>query len=358
MTTNATVRIAGLLMVTLLPATTAAAQCLIPESDIIAVTGRDAIPSLTNPTTVSADAVDPLLESTDWVLGVVQNGQARAYPLRILWWHEIINDVLGGVPIAVSYCPLTGSGLVYDPVLDGRHVTFGTSGLLFDNNLVMYDRTSRSLWSQMMARGVCGTYISHQPNLYTVTQSTWAAWKQLHPETTVVSFDTGYQRNYDVYPYGNYRAIDDTQILFPLSFADRRVLPKVLVHGIVHNGVARAYSLYDIGAEADRQAINDQISGRPVLVVYDSVSAMAVSFDRKVRFLNKKGKWKNKKLTFDVADDGSDRFALKDRQTGTLWNLQGEPIVGELVGKIEGDRLQRIPEAYTAFWFAWAAFPP
>jgi hypothetical protein len=85
-----------MLMVTLLPATTAAAQCLIPASDLLAITGRDAIPSLTNPTTVSADAVSPLLESTDWVLGVAQNWQVRAYPLRILWWHEIINDVLGG----------------------------------------------------------------------------------------------------------------------------------------------------------------------------------------------------------------------------------------------------------------------
>jgi len=264
--------------------------------------------------------------------------------------------VLGGVPIAVSYRPLTGSALVYDPVLDGRHVTFGTSGLLFDNNLVMYDRTSESLWSQMMVRGVCGEYISHQPALLTVTQLSWAAWKEMHPETTVVSFDTGYSRNYNVYPYGDYRAIDSTRLLFPLSFSDMRMAPKTLVHGIEHNGIARAYSLFDIGAQADRRAINDQISGRAVLVVYDRVNAMAMSFDREVRFLKNKGNWKNKKLTFDVADDGSGGFALKDRQTRTLWNLQGEPVAGELVGKVEGDRLQRIPEAYTAFWFAWAAF--
>ena len=354
---NRSLCIGALVAVSVLPATTSAAQCLVPDAELISANaGRDAIPSLTNPSTVAADAVGPQLRDTDRVLGVVQNGQARAYPLRILWWHEIINDVLGGVPIAVSYCPLTGSGLVYDPVLDGQHVTFGTSGLLFDNNLVMYDRTSASLWSQMMVRGVCGSYISHEPALYAVTEMTWGGWKELHPQTTVVSFATGYPRNYNIYPYGNYREVDDTQILFPLSFADRRLAPKALVHGIEHNGVARAYSLYDIGNQAERQAINDQINDRAVLVVYDSVNEMAMSFDRKLRFLNKKGKWKTKKFAFGVTDDGDGGIALRDRQTGTIWNLQGEPVAGELVGKIDGGSLKRIPEAYTAFWFAWAAF--
>jgi hypothetical protein len=126
------------------------------------------------------------------VLGVVVNGEPRAYPHNLLWWHEIINDVLGGRPILVTYCPLTGSGLAYDPVIAEQHLNFGTSGLLFHNNLVMFDRATQSLRSQMRVEAICGSFSGTVPGLLPVVQSTWSAWKALHPDTTIVSFRAGF----------------------------------------------------------------------------------------------------------------------------------------------------------------------
>ncbi len=342
--------IAALVTVALAPVE-AAAQCLISEADLIAGAARDSIPALTDPLTVSADKTS--LGPADMVLGVVQNGEARAYPLRILWWHEIVNDVVGGVAMTITYCPLTGSGLVYDSVLEGERVTFGTSGLLFDNNLVMYDRASESLWSQMMVRGICGAYISHRPALYPVVETTWAAWKAMHPDSTVVAFNTGYNRDYSRYPYGDYDTVESTRLLFPHSFIDDRLAPKMLVHGIAHKGTARAYPLDDLTL---RDAINDHVGGRAVLLVVDGARRLAISFDRRVRILNKKGKLKWKKFDFDIVGSGGFPFRLKDRQTGSTWNLQGVPVRGKLVGRVENGGLPRIAEAFNAFWFAWAAF--
>ncbi len=353
MTLDASLRIAALVTVTLLPAEVAA-QCLVPQSELFAAAAPDSIPALTDPATVSADS--STLSPDDIVIGVVQNGEARAYPLRIMWWHEIVNDVLGGVAMAITYCPLTGSSLIYDPMLEGQRVIFGTSGLLFDNNLVMYDRASLSLWSQMMGRGICGPYISHEPALYPVVETTWAAWKRMHPDTTVVSFNTGYRRDYTRYPYGDYDSVNSTRLLYPHSFIDSRLAPKALVHGIVHGDTARAYRLDDPTASQSRLAFNDKIKSRPLLVVVDRDRRLAVSFDRKVRFLNKRGKWKKKKFTFDVVESGKFPFLLKDRQTGSTWNLQGVPVDGQLVDKVEGGGLPRVADAYSSFWFAWASF--
>jgi hypothetical protein len=216
-------------------------HCLIPQSQLVnGGPGRDGIPALNRPAAVAAAAGDRFLRPDSLVVGVAVGAEARAYPHNVLWWHEIVNDELGGRPIVVSYCPLTGSGLVYDAVIGGRTLTFGVSGLLFDNNLVLFDRATDSLWSQMRVQSVCGTLSSTTPTLLPVVQSTWAAWKALHPATTVVSFDTGFARNYNQYPYGNYDQLGDNSLLFPQSFVDPRRPPKELVIGIREGTVARA----------------------------------------------------------------------------------------------------------------------
>ena len=331
-------------------------QCLVPEDQLISGgVGRDGIPALTNPVFLTVEEAEWFMAPRIWILGVVMNGEARAYPLPILWYHEIINDVLGGVPIAVSYCPLTGSGLVYDPVIDDQHLNFGVSGLLFDNNLVMFDRTSQTLWSQMMVTGICGPYKAHEPALYPVVQTTWEAWKALHPDTTVVSSETGIPRDYSVYPYGSYAQIDSAEILYPHSFIDPRIPPKAPVHGIEHEGTARAYSLHLLARLGARVALNHKINGRPVLIVFDLDSVMVLSFDRRTR-IKKKKRWRTKTLSFDLVEQEGFPFLLRGRQTGSEWNLRGEPVAGPLVGKVEDGGLQPIADAYTAYWFAWAAF--
>ena len=122
------------------------ASCLVPESQLVSGgPGHDGIPALSNPVFVTASDGDTFLAPGALVLGVVEGGEARAYPHNVLWWHEIINDELGGAPITVSYCPLTGSGMVYEPRIGGQTLNFGVSGLLFDNNLVLFDRSTDSL---------------------------------------------------------------------------------------------------------------------------------------------------------------------------------------------------------------------
>jgi hypothetical protein len=340
-------------VVVLLPVS-AAAQCLVPQDQIVSGgPGKDGIPALTNPEVVSATEGDGFLISSDLVLGVVVNGEARAYPHAVLWWHEIVNDVLGGKPIVVTFCPLTGSGLVYDPAIDGASFNFGVSGLLFDNNLVLFDRTTDTLWSQMRAEGICGPLQGTRPVQHPLVQSTWAAWKALHPNTTVISFNTGFNRNYDRYPYGDYDEVGNSSLLFPHSVIDNRLPLKETVLGFTHEGVARAYAVSTLDNVGPRAAVNDSVNGRPVLVVYDREAFMFLPFDRTlIDPATPEGQEGGMVLSFDVVDEGTFPFKLRDRETGTLWSLTGKALEGPLVGS----ELRSVPGSFTAFWFAWASF--
>jgi hypothetical protein len=315
-------------------------NCLVPTSDLVSGgPGRDGIPALTNPRTVAAAAGDAFLGPTSLVLGVTFGGEARAYPHNVLWWHEIVNDVVGGRPIALSYCPLTGSGMVYDPVIGGQTLSFGVSGLLFDNNLVLFDRATESLWPQMRVEGICGSFTRTVPTLLPVAQSTWAAWKAPHPGTTVVSFDQGVSRNYNQYPYGTYDRVSDTSLLFPQSFVDPRRPPKELVLGIRQGAAAKAWAYGTLG---ERSAVNDAVGDRAVVVVYDAEAQMAVAFSRDIA---------GGLLSFDVVEDRAFPFHLRDAETGTLWDLTGAAVSGPRAGA----RFDPVA-TYSAMWFAWAAF--
>lgn len=334
----------GVALLAITTAAPAAAQsCLVPTSQLVSGgPGKDGIPALSRPRSMSALEGTAAWAADTLVLGVVIGGEARAYPHNIMWWHEIVNDVVGGVPIALSYCPLTGSGMVYEPLVRGRVSEFGVSGLLFDNNLVLYDRNQpETLWSQMRVEGLCGAEAGKKPALLPVTQSTWAAWRALHPDTTILHPDTGHRRTYTVYPYGTYDRLDNTSLLFPQAFLDPRRPMKELVFGFTHAGVSRAWPY---GALGLRAAINDRVAERAVLVVWDREAQMAVGFDRTLG---------EQTLEFDLALDeaGGFPFRLRDRQTGSLWNLDGLAVEGPLAGTT----LPRLA-TYSAMWFAWASF--
>jgi len=330
----------GFLICVVLSSAALAQDCLVPEHLIVSGgPGKDGIPSLTRPKVVDASGGDLFLPPEALVLGVVAGGEARAYPHNVLWWHEIINDTLGGLPITVSFCPLTGSGMVYDAVVGGQVLEFGVSGLLFDNNLILYDRSTDSLWSQMRVEAICGSLIGSVPTLRPVVQSTWAAWKSLHPETTVVDFDTGFSRDYRRYPYGSYDQLFDGSLLFPSTLDDPRLRRKELVLGLVQDQIARAYPYEALG---ERAVVNDDLAGRGVLVVFDREAQMALAFDREVE---------GQVLTFEAVEGEGFPFRLRDLETGSLWTLDGQAVEGELAGaRIEPRR------TFSAMWFAWAAF--
>lgn len=178
---------------------------------------KDGIPALSQPA-FDTPAQSPFADD-ERVLGLVINGEARAYPYGILNWHEIVNDTVGGVPVAVTYCPLCETGIVFERRVGGVETTFGVSGKLFQSCLVMYDRLSDSLWSQPWGLGVVGAQTNQSLKRYPVVRTTLGAWKKVHPETTVLSAKTGYDRNYLAYPYGNYYS--DESLIFPVRHAER-----------------------------------------------------------------------------------------------------------------------------------------
>ncbi|MBI1926772.1 DUF3179 domain-containing protein, partial [Candidatus Poribacteria bacterium] len=219
---------------------------------------KDGIPALTNPRTINAGTAD-YLRDTDIVLGITLNGQSRAYPLRILNWHEIVNDTLGGQKILVTFCPLCGTGIVFNPVVAGEPLEFGVSGMLYNNDLLMYNRNTDtpSLWAQALGEAVVGPKTGMLLDLLPVTQTQWGEWKAAHPDTTVLSTATGYNRDYNFNPYAGYDR--DPGLLFPLGGKeDTRLNRKTKVLGVRVGNTSKAYVLEDFRRT---QVVNDEVGG-------------------------------------------------------------------------------------------------
>lgn len=309
---------------------------------------RDGIPALTNPTFVAPGAI-AYLEEDDLVLGVVIDGEARAYPHNIGWWHEIVNDRLGDRSISVTFCPLTGTGLVFDTTgEDGEQFQLGVSGLLYNNNLVLYDRRDRStLYPQLYGTGVDGERRGESLTLLPVVETTWRAWKTLYPDTGVIESGTYSLSRYTRYPYGNYRT-DDGYLIFGLrptlanNFSPYSTSygAKDMVLGLRLNGEAKAYPFEELGGQT---VVNDQLGGIDVVVAFDSASQMALPFARQVD---------DQILTFERRE-GAFPFQLRDLETGSTWTILGRAVDGPLAGT----QLTQVP-AHNAFWFAWVTFWP
>lgn len=262
------------LFVTLTPSVPAAEKLgfkldnvTIPVADIRAGgPPRDGIPSIDRPKFVPAAQVR-FLAADDMVVSFTHQGETRAYPLRILVWHEIANDRIGDLAINVSYCPLCGSAMVFDRTIDGRTLEFGVSGLLYQSDVLMYDRQTESLWSQLEMAAVSGPQVGRKLRLLTAQHLTWSAWKKEHPDGLVLSTDTGHDRDYSELPYGEYER--SPRLMFPVK-SNRPDLPtKAWVVGVVVNGVARAYPRDQL---PDGQIVEDMVGGTPLRLRYDRAS--------------------------------------------------------------------------------------
>lgn len=202
----------------------------VPWNEVIQACGfRDCIPSLDMPKYIAASDADFLGES-DLVLAIEIDGDARAYPIAILNFHEIVNDEIADQPIAVTYCPLCGSGTAFHRDVGDRTLVFGVSGLLRNSDLILYDRATESLWQQITGRAFAGPLRGHSLEFIPVTLTQWSKWRSSHPHTLVLSPNTGFDRPYsDKTPYGDYDS--SRRLLFPVSF-DRQLHPKTVVHGV------------------------------------------------------------------------------------------------------------------------------
>jgi len=241
---------------------------------------RDGIPAIDRPRFTQADDTG-WLRPEDRVLGLELGGLAKAYPIRILDWHEIVNDRFGDRPVVVSFCPLCGTGMAFDARIDGETRTFGVSGLLYNSDVLLYDRGTESLWSQIEMEAITGPMKGTELTLLPMQNTTWKAWRKEHPETLVLSRETGFRRSYDATPYEGYGTTPS--LYFPVGHRDLRLQPKAPVLGLELAGTSKAYPFdrLDKALQGKSGTLTDTVAGRKVEIRYDAEAGAAAVFDEK-----------------------------------------------------------------------------
>lgn len=315
------------------PSPNNSAEWSIPIAEVLdGGPGKDGIPALENPDLADSQNITYVLDD-DLVIGIKNGDDVRAYPHAILDWHEIINDNIGDVSVAVTYCPLTGTGIGWDRNVNGSETTFGVSGLLYNTNLIPYDRATNSNWSQILNESVNGNLSGEKADLIYLFETDFQTWKSMYPESKVVSIFTGFSRTYGITPYGDYATNNDF-FLFPVE-KDSRLPLKDRVLAIVDENDAKAYTFDSFASE---NIIKDSFKGKNYMVV-GNVNFI-VAFELTADFAN---------LDFQYAFDGSE-VLLTDNEDNS-WNVFGEAISGPRTG-------QQLTNSasFMAYWFSVPAF--
>jgi hypothetical protein len=322
-----------------------------PEDVVSGGPPPDGIPPVDDPVFLATGEVD-FLAGDEPVVAIEVGGEHRAYPVQIMIWHEIVNDEIAGTPVSVTYCPLCNSALAFDRRLGDRLLTFGTSGKLYRSDLVMYDRQTESLWSQLEGRAIAGHLTGDVLARLPVQTVTWDQWREAHPDGQVLSRDTGVERDYGRNPYVGYDEAADDPFLFS-GDPDPRLLPKERVLGLGDtDGEPTAIVLSDL---AEQRVVELDVAGQPVVAwavsgLRSALDTAEIDAGRQVGasgvFVPEAG---GQRLTFSAA--GPDTFT--DAQTGSTWDVLGRAVDGPL----EGEQLAPVGHVDT-FWFAWAAFHP
>jgi hypothetical protein len=312
---------------------------------------KDGIPAIDAPQFVSVAEADQWLRSLEPVVLVQVGDDARAYPLQILTWHEIVNDTVGGLPLTVTFCPLCNTAIAFERTLEGRVLDFGTTGRLRFSNLIMYDRQTESWWQQAGGDAIAGELAGRQLALYPATIIAWNEFKTAHPDGMVLSRETGFNRSYGSNPYVGYDDVDSSPFLFRGPATPGALPPMARVLTVDLNGEAVAYP-YDVLAE--RVVVNDVVGGQPVAVFWQSGVASALDSGSIAQ-----GRDVGSAAAYSPMVDGrqltliNQRGRIVDAETGSVWNLLGRAVDGELAGQ------QLAPVVgVNHFWFSWAAFKP
>jgi hypothetical protein len=313
----------------------------------------DGIPAIDTPRFVRIDAADEWLSDDEAVVILDINGDVRAYPIQILMWHEIVNDTVGEVPVAVTYCPLCNSAVSYERRVDGHLTTFGTSGFLFNSALVMYDRATESLWTHFDGTAVAGVRTGTRLEPISSPLLAWADFKNAHADGLVLDVErTGYNRPYGSNPYSGY----DNPESFPFLFdgeVDDRATAKQRVVGVNVDGFSMAWTLEVISGEGP--TTTHAAVGTNAVVVFwkpgqaSALDSSAIAAGRDVGSVRVfRPQIESQSLTFESTDDG-----FVDAETGSEWNILGEAINGPLAG----EKLEPVAHLDT-FWFAWLSYNP
>jgi hypothetical protein len=269
---------------------------LIPINEILSGgPPKDGIPSINTPKFVPVSGAK-FMKKKDRILGIYRNGIAKAYPIKIMNWHEIVNDHFNDEAIVVTYCPLCGSGVAYKATIKNVKRTFGVSGLLYNSDVLLFDRQSESLWSQIKNQAVSGSLKGEKLTPVILEHTSWENWKKQYENTLVLSTETGYQRDYSRDPYIGYEKKKETY--FPINNKDERFHPKETVLGLEIDGKFKAYPFSEL--KKVKGAIRDNFNQQ------------------------------NNQIEFD-----------KKHKSASIKNERGKKI-----------------PSVTLFWFAWIAFHP
>jgi hypothetical protein len=311
---------------------------------------RDGIPSIDQPQFVDPDEAAGWLAGNEPVIALEIAGDARAYPLQILTWHEIVNDTVGEVPVIVTFCPLCNSALVFDRRIDGQIFEFGTSGLLRHSDLIMYDRTTESLWQQFTGEGIVGDMAGRRLAFLPSAIVSFSDFQAAYPQGKILSRETGFNRNYGQNPYVGYDTIGQSPFLFQ-GIVDDRLPAMERVVSVALGDIDLAYPLSLL---AEVGVINDSQAGQDLVVFHLPGTSSALG-TRNIAG----GADVGATGVFDPNLDGQKLVFAKegdqivDQQTGSTWNILGLAVSGPLAG----ERLRPIVHG-DHFWFSWAAFRP
>ncbi|MDH3730420.1 MAG: DUF3179 domain-containing protein [Acidimicrobiia bacterium] len=313
----------------------------------------DGIPPIDDPRFVTVAEANAYLSDGEPVVELTIDGDARAYPVQVLIWHEIVNDTVGGVPVSVTYCPLCNSAVSYVREVRGVETTFGTSGRLFASALVMYDRETESLWTHFDGRAVVGVLAGDQLEVVGSPLLAWADFREAHPEGKVLDRDgTGYSRDYGRNPYVGYDDASTTPFLFRGALDDR-TQAKQRVVGVEIDGAAAAYALDGL-AQGPASATSVSLGGTDLVILWKAGQSTALEGSEvdTGRDVGSVGVFlptlADAVMSFVASPDG-----FVDSETGSTWNILGEAIAGPAAGS----QLERVPHLDT-FWFAWSTYRP
>ena len=312
---------------------------------------KDGIPAIDEPRFVGVGEAEEWLEPAEPVILLQIGDEARAYPIQVVTWHEIVNDRVNGTPVVVTFCPLCNTAIAFESTLDGRELTFGTTGRLRFSNLVMYDRQTESWWQQATGDAIAGELTGGRLKSLPAPIVSWDDFRSAHPDGEVLSRKTGYNRNYGENPYVGYDDVNSSPFLYtgPKTPGDLPPMARVITIDAGEEPVAYPYEVL-----RESPAVNDVVDGEPVAVLWQKGTASALdeeSIDAG-RDVGSAGAF-FRRLGGSTLTFRSEGGVIFDEETGSEWNGLGEAVAGELKGR----RLEPVV-SIDHFWFSWAAFRP
>lgn len=312
--------------------------------------GKDGIPAIDKPRFVEPSEAQKWLKPVEPVISLVVDGRAKAYPLQILVWHEIVNDRIADVPVMVTFCPLCYSAIVFERRADGKDYSFGTSGMLRNSNLVMYDRQTESLWQQITGEAIVGDMVGATLKSLPAQIISFEQFRAVHKNGLVLSRDTGFRRSYGRNPYVGYDDVSKRPFMFHGKI-DGRLPSMEKVIAVTINDQSKAYP-YTITQE--ERVINEKVGGRAIVVFHDegAVSALDRARIAGSRQVGSTGVF-GRKLDGQLLSFRYDEGKFYDDQTNSIWDITGRAIEGPLKGE------QLAPVAHGDYFaFVWLVFRP